>query len=76
MLSSVSEMAHDEELRRLKGRRARLELTPAGGGGELSGRIDNCLESADGLVVYLSDDSGRGHTVHHQHIAQVTPLGD
>jgi hypothetical protein len=61
-------------VRAMKGRRVELALSLAGGGGTLEGRLVSCLESADGLVAYLVDASGRSHTIHYQHIAQMLPL--
>lgn len=62
-------------MRELVGRRVRLRLAPAWGGGELRGRVSRCLESADGLVVFLEDDAGRPQTVHYQHIEAAEPEG-
>jgi hypothetical protein len=62
-------------VRELKGRQVQLVLTFAGGGVVLKGRIVSCLESADGLVVYLVDGAGRSHTIHYQHIDKLLPLG-
>ena len=56
-------------------RRVQLSLTFAGGGLVLKGRIVSCLESADGLVVYLVDEAGKSHTIHYQHIDKLLPLG-
>jgi len=57
-------------MRELKGKVVRLTLMPAEGGGELKGLVVNCLESADGLVVYVNDQAGRTHTLHYHHIAE------
>ena len=51
-----------------------LVLTDAGGGSRLVGRVSAYLESADGLVIYLTDDAGASHTVHYQHVAAIHPL--
>jgi hypothetical protein len=67
-------MVSAELVRSLKGHSAKLQLSAAGGGGELQGRIVSCLESADGLVVYLLDPDGRSHTIHYQHIASLESL--
>jgi hypothetical protein len=52
-----------------------LSLAAAGGGGSLRGRIVSCMESADGLVAYVTDKDGRTHTIHYQHIAELEALG-
>jgi tryptophan synthase beta subunit len=63
-----------DQARAQRGRRVELILTDAGGGSRLTGRISAYLESADGLVIYLTDDAGASHTVHYQHVAQLRPL--
>jgi hypothetical protein len=62
-------------VREMQGRQVQLTLTFAGGGLLLKGRIASCLESADGLVVYLVDEAGTSHTIHYQHIDKLLPLG-
>jgi len=62
-----------QRMRALKGKIVRLTLTSAEGGGELRGLVVSCLESADGLVVYINDETGRTRTLHYQHIAEAEP---
>ena len=38
------------------------------------GRVSAYLESAEGLVIYVTDDAGRSHTVHYQHVSELHPL--
>jgi hypothetical protein len=66
-------MVTAELVRAMKGRLAKLSLSDAGGGGKVEGRIVSCMESADGLVVYVLDAEGRSHTIHYQHIASLEP---
>jgi hypothetical protein len=61
-------------MRELVGSRVRVRLAPARDGDVLEGRVVSCLESADGLVVYLADDSGTTQTIHYQHIEAAEPL--
>jgi hypothetical protein len=63
-----------ERMRELVGTRVGVRLAPAGGGESLQGKVVSCRESADGLVVYLADDSGATQTIHYQHIEAVQPL--
>jgi len=67
-------MVSADFVRSLKGRPAVVRLTSAGGGGSVRGTISQCLESADGLVVFVVDEGGRSHTIHYQHIAELEPL--
>jgi hypothetical protein len=53
----------------------RLRVGAAGGGNSVEGRVASCLESADGLVVFMTDDGGATRTIHYQHIEAVEPLG-
>jgi hypothetical protein len=64
----------DERMRELVGTRVGVRLAAAGGGESVQGKVVSCLESADGLVVYLADDSGDTRTIHYQHIEAVQPL--
>jgi hypothetical protein len=61
-------------MRELVGSRVRVRLAPARDGDVLEGQVVSCLESADGLVVYLGDESGATQTIHYQHIEAVEPL--
>ena len=61
-------------LRALEGREVTLSLRPSGTP-ELRGRLRGLLESADGLVVYVIDASGRVHTVHHHQVLDVRADG-
>jgi hypothetical protein len=63
-----------EEARKARGRRVELELTDAAGGGRLVGRVSAYLEAADGLVIYVTDDEGRSHTIHYQQVSELHPL--
>lgn len=64
-----------QRFRDLNGERVALELTTAGGGGSLTGRIVGTLEAADGLVVVLERDAdSRRMSVNYQHVAEVRPL--
>ena len=58
-----------EALRENKGRHVTLMVRP--GPEELSGHLRGLLESDDGLVAFLADDSGRLHTVHYHLITAV-----
>ena len=62
-------------VREMNGHQVQVSLTFAGGGLVLKGRIVSCLESADGLVVYLVDEAGKSNTIHYQHIDKLVPLG-
>ena len=61
-----------EELRALTGSTLRVRLTAAAGGGELEGRLSHTLESADGMVAFLTDPGGGVHNIHYQHIESAT----
>ena len=67
-------MVSADLVRSLQSRSVALTLTDAAGGGSLRGRIVSCLESADGLVVFLVDTDGNTETIHYQHIAELEPL--
>lgn len=56
-------------LRERKGRQVRLLVHP--GAEELSGHLRGLLESADGLVAFVVDGTGRLHTLHYQQIREV-----
>ena len=59
-------------LRSLTGHRVALGLTPAGGGGTVTGRIVGTLEAADGLVVILERDGQAGRmSLNYQHVDEV-----
>lgn len=64
-------MASDIEsaLRENKGRHVRLLVRP--GPEELTGELRGLLDSDDGLVAFVADDSGRLHTVHYHLITAV-----
>lgn len=69
-------MVNAEDIRRLKGQRAILQLdTDAPGGPTLTGRVLGTIEAADGLVVTVEPDNSPGKrvTVHYQHILKVLP---
>ena len=68
----MAETGVADSLRSLQGEVVRLNLR-GGGPGELRGRIRGLLESADGLVVYVVDETGRVHTVHHHMVLEVEP---
>ena len=55
-----------DTVREFRGHNVRIALTPAGGGGELTGVVTGLLESADGLVVFVDSKP-----VHYQHIAEI-----
>ena len=64
-----------QRFRELNGERVALELTPAGGGGSLTGRIVGTLEAADGLVVVVErEGDSRRVSVNYQHVADVQAL--
>jgi hypothetical protein len=63
-----------DEARKIRGRRVELTVSDAGGGARLVGVLSAYLESADGLVLYVTDDAGRSHTVHYQHVAELRRL--
>lgn len=63
-----------EDFRTLKGRRVRLELTSAGGGGSVSGTVAGTLEAADGLVVIVETDGGGRSSINYQHVAEIAEL--
>jgi hypothetical protein len=67
-------MVSADLVRSFQGRSVALTLTDAASGGSLRGRIVSCLESADGLVVFLVDTDGNTETIHYQHIAELEPL--
>ena len=67
----MAETGVADSLRSLQGEEVRLNLR--GGPSELRGRIRGLLESADGLVVYVVDEAGRVHTVHHHMVLAVEP---
>jgi hypothetical protein len=61
-----------EDLRGLSGRHVALELTPAGGGGTVIGRIVGTLDAADGLVVIVEPDDRPGRvSLKYQHVSKV-----
>lgn len=70
-------MATAEELRRLVGQRATLQLSPqAPGAPAVTGRILGVLDALDGFVVTVEPDGappGTRHTLHHHYILAVTP---
>jgi hypothetical protein len=69
-------MVSAEDLRRLKGKRATLQLAAdAPGAPTVTGRVLGTIEAADGLVVTIEPDSapGRRVTVHYQHILKAIP---
>lgn len=61
-------------MRELVGSRVRVRLAPAGGGESVEGKVVGCLESDDGLVVYLGAEGGSRRTIHYQHIEAVEAL--
>lgn len=69
-------MVTADHVRSLQGDRISLRLTAAGGGDLIEGILASCLESADGLVAYVSDYRGRTHMIHYQHIAELKSLED
>ena len=73
-------MAIADELKRLVGRRATLQLTPeAPGGPVVTGRILGALEALDGLVVTVEPDGappGTRLTYHHHYVVAVSPAPD
>jgi hypothetical protein len=65
-------MPSSDELRGLTGRRVALDLTPAGGGGTVRGRIVGTLDAADGLVVVVERDDQPGRaSLNYQHVSEV-----
>jgi len=71
-------MATADEIRRLVGKRAALQLAPeAAGVPTTTGRIVGVLEAADGLVVTVEPDGappGTRQTYHYHHIVAIRPL--
>jgi hypothetical protein len=62
-------MPSAEEMRALNGRYVTLTLTPAGGGGTVTGRVVGTLDAADGLVVIVEPDGEtRRVSLNYQHI--------
>ncbi len=59
-----------QQTRDLKGRRVHITLDASQGAQQIQGLLTGCLESADGLVVYVQEDAGKMHTVHYQHIGR------
>jgi len=69
-------MVDAEDVRRLKGRRATLQLAAdAPGAPTVTGRVLGTIEAADGLVVTVEPDGAPGKriTVHYQHILKASP---
>lgn len=65
-------MPSADELRALTGRHVTLTLTPAGGGGTVTGRVVGTLDAADGLVVIVEpDDETRRVSLNYQHVGEV-----
>ena len=71
-------MATADEIRRLVGKRATLQLAPeAPGGPTVTGRVLGVLDAADGLVVTVEPDGappGTRQTYHYHHIVAIRPL--
>lgn len=61
-------------MRELVGNRVRLQVADGGDASSLEGRVTSCLESDDGLVVFLTDDAGSTRTIHYHHIEAVEPI--
>jgi hypothetical protein len=63
-----------DRMRELVGNRVRLQVAEGGGATSLEGRVTSCLESDDGLVVFLTEDGGSTRTIHYHHIEAVEPV--
>lgn len=63
-----------DRMRELVGKNVRLNVAEGSGATSLEGRVTSCLESDDGLVVFLTEDGGETRTIHYHHIAEVEPV--
>lgn len=65
-----------DDLRALVGRTVSLRLTPAGGGGQVDGRVVGTLDAADGMVVVLAPgDGAKRVSINYQHVDEVLSEG-
>lgn len=60
-----------DDLRALKGETVTLQLTPAGGGGQVEGRLVGTLDAADGLVIIVEPAVGGRVSLNYQHVAEL-----